>query len=374
MKPQNLIYILMAIVCFAFSPQMQALSPPPDGGYPNGNTAEGDSALSGLTGGFYNSAFGFLSLLSNGSASFNTGVGAGVLLVNTANEQTAVGTATLFSNTTGANNTGCGTFALFTNTTGAFNNAVGANSLLFNADGSSNNAFGESALSNNMHASQNTAIGNVALAFNDSSGNSLANNNVAVGAATMFNNVDGSENTVVGTGSGPNLVAGFNNTYLGNFVGSVDPIGNPLPDESGTIRINDLSNGNGSGSLACYIGGIFNNFQPRGGSVVVVTLDLADDHLGWDVVTSPNEQGGQAPVQVPQRGVPAPRGPLQPAAHPQHQAMLNDKVETLQATVTQQQKQIAALAATVKQQAAQIQKVSAQLEAGKAAPQVVNNP
>jgi hypothetical protein len=54
------------------------------------------------------------------------------------------------------------------------------------------------------------------------------------------------------------------------------------------------------------------------------------------------------------------------------------KVENLkndfQATVAQQQKEIAALAATVKEQAAQIQKVSAQLEATKPAPQVVNNP
>jgi hypothetical protein len=33
-----------------------------------------------------------------------------------------------------------------------------------------------------------------------------------------------------------------------------------------------------------------------------------------------------------------------------------------------------ALTATVKEQAAQIQKVNAQLEASKAAPQVVNNP
>ena len=52
MKLQNLIHILMGIVCIGLSPQMQALSPPPDGGYPNGNTAEGDSALSGLTDGF----------------------------------------------------------------------------------------------------------------------------------------------------------------------------------------------------------------------------------------------------------------------------------------------------------------------------------
>jgi hypothetical protein len=43
------------------------------------------------------------------------------------------------------------------------------------------------------------------------------------------------------------------------------------------------------------------------------------------------------------------------------------KVEKLEATV-------ASLVATMKEQAAQIQKVSAQLEASKAAPQMVNNP
>ena len=54
------------------------------------------------------------------------------------------------------------------------------------------------------------------------------------------------------------------------------------------------------------------------------------------------------------------------------------KIENLkndfQATVTQQQKEIAAVTAIVKEQAAQIQKVSAQLEASKPAPQVVSNP
>src|SRR5262245_52743889 len=109
-KVPPLYLTLFMLGCFAFSPQMQALSPPPDGGYPNGNTAEGDSALSGLTSGFYNSAVGFLSLLSNGAASFNTGVGAGTLLLNTANEQTAFGAGVLLSNTTGANNTGVGAF------------------------------------------------------------------------------------------------------------------------------------------------------------------------------------------------------------------------------------------------------------------------
>ena len=62
----------------------------------------------------------------------------------------------------------------------------------------------------------------------------------------------------------------------GNFVGT------DADDEDSTIRIGDLSNGNGAGSLQCYIGGICNNPQPVGGSVVVVTLDLNDDHLGYD--------------------------------------------------------------------------------------------
>ena len=96
----------------------------------------------------------------------------------------------------------------------------------------------------------------------------------AVGSVALFNNVDGSENTAVGTGAGQNVITGFNNTYVGDFVGTLGT------DESDTIRIGDVSNGNGAGSLECYIGGIFNNFQPVGGSVVVVTLNRADDHLG----------------------------------------------------------------------------------------------
>ena len=103
MKPQNVIHLLMGIVCFALSPQSQAANTPntPDPGpLPISNTADGEFALAGVTG-TYNSAFGIYALLSNGAANFNTGVGADVLLSNTANENTAVGTATLLSNTTG---------------------------------------------------------------------------------------------------------------------------------------------------------------------------------------------------------------------------------------------------------------------------------
>jgi len=189
---------------------------------------------------------------------------------------------------------------------------------------------------------------------------------VAVGASTLVNNFSGSENTAVGTGAGPNLVTGSNNTYIGNFVGSVGDIA----DESDTIRIGDIST-NGFGSAACFVGGIFNNPQPVGGSVVLVTLDLNNDHLGF----APNP-GGSAPA--------APRSAPQRRARPQpqHQAMLNDKVEKLQATVAQQQKQIETLIAQLREQAdtftaqlteqaTQIQKVSAQIEASQPAPQMV---
>ena len=56
-----------------------------------------------------------------------------------------------------------------------------------------------------------------------------------------------------------------------------------------------------------------------------------------------------------------------------HQAMLNDKVEKLQATVAQQQKQIETLTAQLGEQAAQIQKVSAQLEMNHRPSQMVVN-
>ena len=44
-----LLLIPLGLACFALSPAAQALVPAPDGDYPNGNTAEGDSALSNLT-------------------------------------------------------------------------------------------------------------------------------------------------------------------------------------------------------------------------------------------------------------------------------------------------------------------------------------
>jgi hypothetical protein len=88
--------------------KIKAVSPPPDGDYPGGNTAEGPDALFGLTSGGYNTAVGWLSLGTVSTGDLNTGVGAGTLLFNTADGNTATGAAALFSNSSGFGNTANG--------------------------------------------------------------------------------------------------------------------------------------------------------------------------------------------------------------------------------------------------------------------------
>ena len=157
MKPQHSIQILMAIVCFALSPQTRAVDPPnsPDPPpFPISNTADGTSALAGLTSGIYNSAFGIYALLSNGAANFNTGIGAGTLFANTANENTATGAGALFTNTTGGFNTANGAFALFLNTDGARHTAIGNRALencIAPPDFAGNTAVGTEALFTRYH-------------------------------------------------------------------------------------------------------------------------------------------------------------------------------------------------------------------------------
>ena len=59
---RSLVLIPLVLACFGFSPAMQAVSPPPDGGYAGGNTAEGTQALQSLSTGSANTAIGYQSL------------------------------------------------------------------------------------------------------------------------------------------------------------------------------------------------------------------------------------------------------------------------------------------------------------------------
>src|SRR6266496_5670509 len=101
--------IPLVFVGFGLSPVAQAVVPAPDGGYPGGNTAEGDNALFSLTTGASNTAIGFAALGSNTTGDFNTAEGSGALLFNTTGFQnTATGVNALVNNTTGSSNTANG--------------------------------------------------------------------------------------------------------------------------------------------------------------------------------------------------------------------------------------------------------------------------
>jgi len=90
----------VALACGGFSSTTQAINPPPDGGYPGGNTTEGNNARLNLTGGTNNTAVGFDTLLGD----------------TTGGNSTAVGANGLFSNTTGCKNTAHGRGAFYNNT------------------------------------------------------------------------------------------------------------------------------------------------------------------------------------------------------------------------------------------------------------------
>lgn len=143
MKTRDIpIKLLTALSFLALSPIVQAVNPAPDGGYPGGNTAEGQNALLSLATGTYNTAVGLSSLQSNTTHRLNTAVGAAALLVNDSDQNTATGAGALLSNTTGAFNTAEGAFALFSNTAGDNNTAIGLQSLFNNVTGIGNTALG----------------------------------------------------------------------------------------------------------------------------------------------------------------------------------------------------------------------------------------
>jgi trimeric autotransporter adhesin len=248
--PSVFTLFVLAHLCCALA---QAVNPPPDGGYPGGNTAEGASALLSLTTGGFNTAAGFLSLRSDATGSFNTAIGAGTLLANTADQNTATGAGALLSNTTASGNTANGAFALFSNTTGGTlgttlgvdvgpNTAVGSQALQSNTITSANTAVGYQALGNftigfmGTDLGVNTAVGfqalgnatggfgncglgwrtlysntdggdNTAIGFNALSSNATGNSNTAVGAGALASNTTGSNNIVIGVGAGSNITS-----------------------------------------------------------------------------------------------------------------------------------------------------------------------
>ncbi len=137
------VLIALTLICFGFSPTARAVDPPPDGGYPNENTAEGEDALFSLTTNSQNTAVGFHALYSNNAGQRNT----------------AVGDAALTNTTTGYANTAVGTAAAGDITTGMGNTAIGDDAL-GSTTGNLNIAIGEGAGYNLTTGNNNIIIGN----------------------------------------------------------------------------------------------------------------------------------------------------------------------------------------------------------------------
>ena len=243
---RGFLLIPLALAWLALSPSPNAfgVSPAPDGGYPNQNTAEGDYALFSLTTGSFNTAIGFDALYSNTTGIENTATGYGALYTNTGSFNTATGFDALFYNTTGQSNTANGYGALLFNETGSYNTANGNYALRMNKTGNYNTANGYDALFSNTTGANNTANGALALNHNTSgvnntasgvdallsnttgynntangndalSHNTTGNFNTANGVDALFSNTTGANNTANGIDALSNNATGFQNTANG---------------------------------------------------------------------------------------------------------------------------------------------------------------
>jgi Chaperone of endosialidase len=371
MKTRNIIIttILLALGLFALPHRTQAVSPAPDGGYPGGNTAEGQSALLSLTSGTYNTALGLFSLESNTDASFNTAIGAGTLLANTGDNNTATGAAALLSNTTGSFNTADGFFALFSNITGFDNTAIGDEPLFNNTIGVSNTGIGGEALLENTEGNSNTAAGREALRHNTT----------------------GSNNTAIGVSAGEDLTTGDNNIDIGfNVVG--------VAGEANTIRIGNtditdtfirgISGATASGGAAVFVNG-----NGKLGTMTssarfkdeIKPMERASEALFALKPVTFRYKKGIDPQNIPQFGLVAEDveavnpdlvvrdkdGKVNTVRYEAVNAMLLNEFLKEHRKVQKLEAALEAVNARLEEQDAKIQKVSAQIEVSKPAPRAV---
>jgi hypothetical protein len=378
------VLITFALVCFGLVQNAQAVVPAPDGGYPGGNTAEGQNALLNLTTGTYNTAIGIYSLLGLTDGSFCTGVGAGTLLANTGDQNTATGAGALLSNTEGSFNTANGAFALFGNTTGDYNTATGFQALFGNTTGDFNTATGYRALQDNTTGIYNTATGFLAL-----TNNTNGDGNTATGYRALHDNTTGIQNTAIGYYAGHD-VTGDNNVCIGANVFGVAGVDNTtwirnVYDSVATARAVYVNASNKIGTLSSSRR-YKEEIRPMAeASEAILALRPMTFRYKKDIDPTRSRSFGLIAEEVaevdPNLVTPDRNGKPETVRYEAVNAMLlneflkehrrNEEQEAtiarLIVTDTCQHTQIEALTAA-------LQKVSAQLEASKPAPQVVNNP
>jgi hypothetical protein len=381
------LFVALTLLCFTAAPKAFGVSPPPDGGYPGGNTAEGQSALFSRTTGGYNTAVGYLSLRSDSTGSLNTAVGAGTLLANTADSNTAIGGGALLSNTSGYYNTATGAFALFTNT-----------------DGFQNSAFGSGALQNHSAGDHNTAVGAFAL-FSDQSGFS----NSAFGDQALYNNISGGGNIAIGDRAGYSVTTASgvtcigtdgqnvsNSCYIGHIAGQTVGAGGSTcyVDNDGKLGVflsarrfkTDIADMAAASEAILALRPVTFHYKPELDKLGIPQFGLVAEEVAKvnpDLVTH-DAKGELSTVRYEavnamllNEFLKEHRKVAEQAGEIQEQratiAELKSDAVSHQAVVSQLKREMDAVIAHSKEQDFQIQRVNAQIELNKAAPQVVGN-
>jgi hypothetical protein len=320
--------ISLALIGFALLPRALAVSPPHDGDYSTGDTAQG------------------------------------------LGDNTAIAADELCNMMMMLGNTPYGCQALEGNRTGRGNTAIGLRALVDNAMGNSNTAIGFRALVDNAMGSHNTAVGYMALSCNTGS------NNIALGKGAGGYHMAGNNNIYIGN---PGIMASEEGLIR---IGS-----SGLHTET---HIAGIRNAAVSGSPVVIgmngrLGVTMSSAQFKEAikpmdkaSEAILALKPVTFHYKKEVDPDGIPQFGLVAEQVekvnPDLVVQDAEGKVMTVRYDAVNAMLlneflkeHRKNEEQQATITRLEKQIEALTAG-------LQKVTAQLEASKPAPQVVNNP
>ena len=325
--------IPLMLGCFVLPLTVHAVNPPPDGGYPSNNTAEGTSALFSLTTGSNNTANGFQALYHDTSGSFNT----------------ATGSRALFLNTSGAQNTADGFQALATNGTGFHNTAIGYNALLNNTSGHDNIALGYQAGLSLTTGSNNINIGETGAGGET---NTIRIGHIPAHTRAFLAGVSGASVSgaqVVVNSSGQLGVAPSSE----RFKEKIKPMNNAsetiLALKPVTFRYKQDIDPNCTpqfGLVAEDVEKVNSDLVTRDakGDVYTVRYDAINAMLLNELIKEHHKVGEQDATIV-----------------------------ELKSLTAQQQKRIEILTAAVKEQAAQIQKVSALAELSNPAPQVAIN-
>src|SRR6266516_2855020 len=346
------IYLAVAgvsLACFTgFVPKAFGVSPPPDGGYHNKNTAEGHDALFSLTNGTSNTANGHAALKANTNGDRNT----------------ANGALALFTNVTGSENTATGYAALFFNINGSRITANGSGALGNNTMGNNNTADGFQTLGNNTTGSFNIALGN-----NAGSGVSTADDVICIGAA----GADVSHSCYIG-----NIFNQSSPSGLAVFVNSDGKLGTIMSSRRFKEDIKPMDKA--SEAILALQPVTFRykkDFDPTGTAQFgLVAEDVAK--VNPDLVVC-NKDGKPYSVRYDQVNAMLLNEFLKELKKVEDQQETIAQLKSdatkqeaarieLTSTVAQQQKAMEALTAQLKEQAAQIQRVSAQLAAASPSP------